>query len=714
MRKPAIAIVSLAMALALAGCSEEARTVETAAQSTATSVASGQTGAGGPASTATPGESGTVIASYSEALTVAYGDDDLDASWDQSKASLITLAGGQIRFDGVGASVSGSKITIAKAGTYVVTGKAGDAQILIDCKDVGLVRLVLNGADITSSSGAPIYAKQAEKVVLILADGTQNTVADGGDYTYDDDSSDEPNAAVFSDTDLTINGGGSLTVSANYNDGITSKDDLKIVGGTLTINAANDAVNGKDSLGVKDALITVSAKGDGLQSTNDTSADKGFICISGGSFNISAGSDGVQATTTLLITAGDFAITTGGGSENGKPHQSALGGMRGTAPGAGRDRGAWSTTTESSTTTVGATAANAAGEEPLAEPDNESSSSKGLKADGGVFVQGGTFSLDCADDTLHSNGTVKVSGGTFTLASGDDAVHADVSIAISGGDFAISTCYEGIESNVIDIADGTIILKASDDGINGVDLPTAAAPTDSTTTTARAGRGMGGGMPGETGNSRLRISGGYLALDAGGDGIDINGTVEMTAGTVVINGPTNNLNGALDYLSELKVTGGLLIAVGSAGMAEAPTEASTQYSIMVNFDETQAAGTIVRVEDETGTPVLTMAPSKKYRSIVLSSPDLKQGATYTVYLGGSMTGVARDTVYSEGTYSGGLECAKLTLDSVVTTSGVTGTIGGGGFPGGGDYDGSWGGDGTQPSPPGMPEGGGSPPAGGGP
>jgi hypothetical protein len=736
MRKPALFAAGLALALSLAGCSDPATPAGTATQ-TSVAVPATTSGTTGGAPAASGSDTGQAVAtSYSQALTLAYDDNDLDSSWDEKTASFITLADGTVRFDGKGAAVDGGTVTITQAGTYVVSGAASDGQIVVNVKEVGLVRLVLNGADLTCSDSAPVYVKNAEKVVLVLADGTQNSLTDGATYTSDDTSSDgtssdgspsdEPNAAVFSKADLTINGGGALKVTANYNDGITSKDTLKIVSGLLTIDAANDAVNGKDCLGVKDASLTIVAKDDGLQSTNDTAADKGFICISGGTFDITAGSDALQAVTTLLVTGGAFDLATGGGSANAKAHaQNDFGANMGGFPGGGgRDRG-----TGGSTTTTTATAGSSSGEEPLVETENESSSSKGLKAGGGVFVEGGTFVLDCADDTIHSNGSIDIKGGSFTMASGDDAIHADVAVTIAGGEFAVSTCYEGIESNAITIDDGTIALKSGDDAINGVSLDMAASGTassggatwgdaaGSTTTTARGGGGFGrggGGFPGESGNARLAINGGSIAVDAGGDGIDINGNVEMNGGTVVVNGPSESFNGALDYLNEFKVTGGLLIAAGSSGMAEAPSDSSSLYSIMVNFDKAQAAGTIVRIEDESGKAVLTMAPSKQYQSVVLCSADLKEGATYTVYLGGSMTGTATNTVFGDGSYSGGTKYATLTLTSKVTMSGTAGMMGGGmgggGRPGGGSQPS---GGGTQPSGGGTPPSGANPPSGGG-
>ncbi len=296
-----------------------------------------------------------------------------------------------------------------------------------------------------------------------------------------------------------------------------------------------------------------------------------------------------------------------------------------------------------------------------------------MKATGGVFVDGGTFTIDSADDSVHSNGSIQINGGSLTLASGDDAVHADARVEINGGDLNISTSYEGIESNTITINDGTIHVMSSDDGVNGV----------SSSATSGATAAMGQGPGGESGDAQLLINGGYTAIDAGGDGLDINGAVQMTGGTVLINGPTNDGNGAIDYLSEFTVTGGLLVAAGSSGMAEAPSETSTQYSIMVNFEQAQQAGTLVHIQAEDGADILTFAPTKQYQSVVLSSPDIQNGSTYTVYVGGSSSGTAADSLYADGAYTPGTEYAALTVSSLTTVHGSTGMRGGGNFPGGG-------------------------------
>jgi hypothetical protein len=178
-------------------------------------------------------------------------------------------------------------------GSYSVSGTMDDGQLVVDTQDKGTVRIILNGASIASSTSAPIYVKGADKTVIILADGTENYLRGGDSYVFEDPESNEPNGAIFSEDDLTITGSGSLTVEANYNHGIVSRDDLKITGGTVTVTAAGDGIRGKDSTTVKGGSITVSAGADGLKSTNADDPDRGFVTIEGGILEVSAGLDGI-------------------------------------------------------------------------------------------------------------------------------------------------------------------------------------------------------------------------------------------------------------------------------------------------------------------------------------------------------------------------------------------------------------------------------------
>ncbi len=215
-------------------------------------------------------------------------------------------------------------------------------------------------------------------------------------------------------------------------------------------------------------------------------------------------------------------------------------------------------------------------------------------------------------------------------------------------------------------------MAASDDGIN------VAGGNDGSSVNGRPGQNTFSA----SGDYTLDISGGIIYVEAAGDGIDVNGAITMSGGLVIVNGPTNNGNGALDYDRGFSLTGGTLVAVGSTGMAQAPDSTSTQYAMMVNLNTALSAGTMIHIESADGEDVLTFAPTKDYQSVVFSSPDLVGGETYTVYTGGSSTGTATDGRYVDGEYSGGSEVASLTLSSVVTTSGA---VGGGGMrgPGGG-------------------------------
>ncbi len=643
---------AFALALTIIGCAGSQTSADYGATASAETTVSTPDVSADSSSDSTETDSttadSTAAAVFSEAMSVSYDSEDLDDTWDESTAVGITLAGDTAKVFGAGAQVNGGKVTITAGGTYLISGSLDDGQIVVDTQDKETVRLVLNGADISCSTSAPIYVASANKTIIVLADGTQNRLTDGESYVLRDEESDEPNAAVFGKSDLTINGDGALTVTANYNNGIASKDDLKIVSGLITVDAVNDGIKGRDCIGIKGGIITITAGGDGMQSNNNVDPAKGYVAIEDGSFKITAQNDGIQAETTLLISGGDFTISTGGGNTSGSAHTDT-----GWGQGPGR--------TTSSTATIETTA--------------ESTSAKGLKGGSAVLVEGGTLTIDSADDAIHSNGSIRIDGGSLELASGDDAMHADASVGIDGGEIEVSTSYEGIESVTITLRDGIVHLVSTDDAINGISGTTASGAT------ATAAQGP----PGESGDAQLVISGGYTAIDAGGDGLDINGTVQMTGGTVLINGPTNDGNGPIDYYGEFKVTGGLLVAVGSSGMAEAPSETSTQYSIMVNFEQSQQPGTLVHIEDQNGEDLLTFSPTKQYQSVLICSPDIQNGSTYTVFVGGNSTGTAADSLYSGGSYTPGTEYASLAVSAITTISGSTGMRGGG--PGGGTMPG---------------------------
>ena len=556
-----------------------------------------------------------------------FNEEDLDDSLDSIEMTTITLSGTKITAQGDGVTITDNILTITSAGTYQISGSLSEGQIIVDTKDEDTVHLIFDGMDITSSTSEPIFVKNAENTVITLVEGTDNVVLDG---TMTLDEGEEPNAAIFSNDDLTINGTGSLMVNGNRAHGIASDDGLKIVSGTITVIALRDGIQGRDSIAVQGGVITITAGSDGMHANNDVDEDEGNIFIEGGIFKITAEKDGIQAENILAISGGEFIITTGGGS----------------ASVSRTDLVQWDDWDYQNTS------------------EDSDVSAKGLKADLQLLI----------------------TGGVFTLASGDDGAHADAVLEINGGSLEITQSYEGIESAAITINDGTIHLAAMDDGING--------------SSGNGGEMMGGGREGGqfgSGDCALVINGGLVALDAEGDGIDINGTIEMTDGLLIVNGPTGNRNGAFDYLGSFNISGGFFVAVGSSDMAQAPSSSSNQHAFLYNFDAVQGPGTLLHVESSTGEEILTFVPSKAYQSVVVSSLDFEEGEIYVIYAGGSAEGAVVDGLYSEGSYAPGTQVDSFTFSEMVMSlgsavggrgdfmEGEDGVEPGGGVPGGGRH-----------------------------
>jgi hypothetical protein len=522
-----------------------------------------------------------------------------DYAW--TSAVTVTLSGSAISVDGPGASASGTTLTIKSAGTYALSGSLSDGQIVVDAGSA-LVRLVLGGVDVTSTKGAPLRVSSAGKTVIVLADNTVNRVADAATRA----SGDEANAAVFSEDDLSIGGGGALTVVGSYEDGIASKDGLVIRSGTLAVSAKDDGIRGKDYVVVRGGDIEVTAGGDGVKTDNTEDDAVGYVLVEAGSLAVTAGGDAVQADTDVLVSGGTLSLTAGGGSSKIIP---------------------------------------------------ATLSAKGLKAGVALVVDLGTITVDAADDALHSNGFLVYNGGTATLSSGDDGIHADKDLVVNGGRIDILKSYEGIENTKSDmtINGGDIRITARDDGIN--------LAGDGDMMGGGPG-GMGGG--GTTTKYTLHINGGYIVSDAIGDGMDINGSVAMSGGSLIVHGPTANNNGPLDYQGTFTMTGGFLVAAGSSGMAQAPGTTSTQPAVLMTFSTARPAGTLIHVESTSGQDVLSFVPRRAYQSLAFSSGALKTGTTYNVYVGGSAGGTPSDGLYPAGSYTPGTLLTSFTVSGMVT------------------------------------------------
>lgn len=610
-----------------------------------------------PAGNASSSTIATTAVGYSlEQMDFTYSDRDMDGTWSTDGAVAISLSGNSAAISGNGAAVKDGVLTITAAGTYVLSGSF-EGRVVISAAETDKIQLVLNGASVSCENHAALFVEQADKVFLTLAEGTENSLSDGSSYTL---ASGEENVdgAVFSRADLTINGSGALTVTANCANGIVSKDDMVITGGTIAVNAAEDGLQGKDCVKICGGTLNIKAGGDGIKSSNAEDAAKGFVTLDGGTLTITAENDGVQAETVLRVTGGGLSITTGGGSANAV--QSSQGGEM---PG-GTGRGSFGSTVQETAVSTSTAA------------EEESTSAKGLKAGGLVLVESGTVTADSADDTVHSNGGVNINAGALTLATGDDGVHADEALAVTGGEITVSKSYEGLEGATIDISGGTILVTASDDGLNA-------------TGSGTSGSGMGGGMQADN-SASLQISGGYLVVDASGDGLDSNGNLTISGGTVLVSGPTNDGNGALDYNGTGEISGGVVVCAGSRGMAQSFSNSSAQASLMYTFSTAKEAETLISLTDSSGAVLASFAPGKAYQNVVVSAPGLKQGSSYSLVAGGSIAGADSNGFAASGTVSGGTKTADVTLSGVstsaadegVSTGGMNGGMGGanGGTP----------------------------------
>ena len=543
-----------------------------------------------------------------------FTDRDSKTEYDESKAVSIQLNGTSATSSSNSVKISGSTVTITEEATYVISGTLTDGMIIVNAEDTAKLQLVLNGVEITSKTSAALYILEADKVFVTLADGKTNTLANGGSFTAIDDNNID--AAVFSKQDLTFNGSGSLTVTSPAAHGIVCKDDLVFTCGTYTVNSASHGLDANDSVRISSSTkLTIDAGKDGIHCENTDDASLGFIYISDGTMNIEAEGDGIAAGAYVQIENGTFDLLIGGGSENGS---NASSGNYGGFMGGGGHGGMRPGSSQSSTTST----------------DESSTSMKGIKAANSLLISGGNFKIDSADDSVHSDVSVTINGGTFEIASGDDAIHAEESLTITAGTFNITESYEGLEALNIDVKGGEFKIVSSDDGLN------AAGGTDSSGTTGgRDGMfggghgggpgGMGGGM--SSGNGSIVISGGNLYVKASGDGIDANGTLTISGGYTIVTGPTQGDTATLDYDKSATITGGTFIGTGASGMAQ--TFSDSKQGVVAVSVGNQSAGTNITLKDKSGNTIIEYAPELSFAVVILSSPDIVSGETYTITVG---------------------------------------------------------------------------------
>lgn len=651
MRKEWMKIVASALAvMLLAGCSQ----TQTPAQEPAESAPEQSTAADEMPEPST--EEGLLIA-----IDPGYSDRDLEMGYDADDvAASIVLSDDGTVISGNGAEVKDDVITISAEGVYVFEGTLSNGSIHVDAQKEDKVQIVLAGASIICENGPAIRIERADKVFLTALEGTENALTDGSSYEQEDG-----NACVYSDADLTVNGLGTLNVTGNYRHGIHSKDDLVVNVGTLVVTAVEDGLRGKDGVGIAEGEISITAGGDGIHSSGDTDReDRGWISLDGGNIAITAGEDGIQAATMLQVRGSAIDLNTGGGAANAQPHVQdefgfgggGFGGMMGGGkfdgtmpePSEGMEMPKDGTMPEPpegmempedgtmpqppegmempedgtmpelpegmKMPMEGMEPTNAAGN--ASDSAEASASAKGLKSDGNLLVLSGSITADCADDALHASGDIRIAGGEFTIKTGDDGMHADGNLRIEAGTICIAEGYEGLEAHDMDVLGGSITICVSDDGIN---------VTDTTGAQSNTFAAMEGVV--------LRIAGGELNITvASGDGLDSNGDVQMSGGSVFISGAVSGPDTALDYNGTAEITGGTIIGMGTAQLAMNFAGESKQCSELLTMDISEGAQ--LALADANGTELLSWVSEKSAQNLLISTPELVEGETYTILLNG--------------------------------------------------------------------------------
>lgn len=493
-------------------------------------------------------------------------------SYDESRATQITLADQTATVTGQGASFSDQTLTITQTGTYVLTGSGKNIKLVVEAADTDQVHLVFQNLTL-EGEGTLLQINKAQEVVISLAEGSQNALTESqasGD--------EEVKATIHSQVPLTLNGTGNLTLTALTKNALEVEDDLKVLGGTYTVKAANHGFKAEGALAIEAATLTIEAGKDGLHAEHDETTERANISLNPTQLSIAATEDGVDAGNELTIKGGTITV---------------------------------------------------------------SQSEEGLEAR--VIRQlGGDVTIKSSDDGVNasagsSSKTSDTSATSKTTDASATSNTADTSSSASQATTDSATASTSASQATADPAATSQVDQANKDKNATPPSPPAGQAPPQGGQPPQNGQGPGGMPPGgqEESDPSLQIilEGGTLTIDAEGDGIDSNGTVSISGGSLVVNGSVQGGNGPLDAAGDITITGGRVWALGTSDMLQGFAQGSTQASITANIAGT--AGQTLIILDAKGKEVARQTASKDFQAVIMSSADLVDGQTYTIQVEGT-------------------------------------------------------------------------------
>ena len=493
-------------------------------------------------------------------------------SHDESQASQITLADQTATVTGQGASFSDQTLTITQTGTYVLTGSGKNIKLVVEAADTDQVHLVFQNLTL-EGEGTLLQINKAQEVVISLAEGSQNALTES--QASDDE---KVKATIHSQVPLTLNGTGNLTLTALTKNALEVEDDLKVLGGTYTVKAANHGFKAEGALAIEAATLTIEAGKDGLHAEHDETTERANISLNPTQLSIAATEDGVDAGNELTIKGGTITV---------------------------------------------------------------SQSEEGLEAR--VIRQlGGDVTIKSSDDGVNasagsSSKTSDTSATSKTTDASATSNTADTSSSASQATTDSATASTSASQATADPAATSQVDQANKDKNATLPSPPAGQAPPQGGQPPQNGQGPGGMPPGgqEESDPSLQIilEGGTLTIDAEGDGIDSNGTVSISGGSLVVNGSVQGGNGPLDAAGDITITGGRVWALGTSDMLQGFAQGSTQASITANIAGT--AGQTLIILDAKGKEVARQTASKDFQAVIMSSADLVDGQTYTIQVEGT-------------------------------------------------------------------------------